>query len=78
MTNLWSLMHAVAAGCISISMWEGIKEFNIGVAGTWAVFITMSCGILHAVNSHRRVVNKKIQHLTREEPSVGLSDNKEA
>lgn len=57
-TNLWSLFHAVASGCISIEMWEVVKECNLGPAGSWAVFLTASVALLHAVHRHRRAVFK--------------------
>lgn len=61
MTNLWSLLHATASGCISIGMWEIIKECSLGSFGTWAVFLTASVALIHAVHRHRRAVHSKLQ-----------------
>ena len=68
-TNLWSLIHNCAAGCISISMWEIVKELNLGVLGTWTIYITASLTLLQAVHSHRKAVIKRLTvEATRVEP----------
>lgn len=59
-TSLWALLHATASGCISIAMWEVVKEFQIGVLGTWTVFLSASFALIHAVHLHRRAVTKTI------------------
>lgn len=71
MTNLWSLLHSTASGCISIGMWEIVKELSLGPAGTWFVFLTASVTIIHAVHRHRRVVYLAL----REAESVGRFDS---
>lgn len=76
MTNLWSLLHATAAGCISIAMWETAKELQLGITGTFIVYITASVSLLHAVHHHRRCVNKKLCAARAQgKPDVGTGNN---
>lgn len=66
MTNLWSLVHQAASGCISIGMWEIIKEFHVGPGASWAVFLTASFTMVHAVHRHRRAVAKTLYEQAQE------------
>lgn len=65
LTNLWSLLHAAASGCISIAMWEGIKFTDLGNAGTFVVYTVASIVMVHAVRLHRKAVQKKMSPYTQ-------------
>lgn len=61
LTNVWSLLHATASGCISIAVWEGLRMAPVSDVGHWAIYLVASVALVHSVRLHRNAVAKKLE-----------------
>jgi hypothetical protein len=60
LTNIWSLLHATAAGCISVALWEGFRMVPLNDTGHLAVYVVAAVALIHSVKLHRSAVSKRL------------------
>jgi hypothetical protein len=60
LTNIWSLLHATASGCISVALWETLRLTPMGDLGHLGVYLVASVALIHSVRLHRHAVRKQL------------------
>lgn len=60
LTNIWSLLHATASGCISVALWEGLRMAPVSDGVHLLVYMVASVTLIHSVRLHRHAVKRKL------------------